>query len=248
MRNVAIIQARMGSTRLPGKVMTNLCGKSVLEHVIRRVQACKLLDDVVVATTPTPADDVIVAEAERCNANWFRGSEEDVLDRYYQAAQQYRADVVVRVTSDCPLFDPELLTKMLETFHTSNLQGRKIDYLSNTLTRTYPRGLDAEIFTFDALKKAHHHADKSYEREHVTPYIYRHPETFSLQEIINGENLSSLRWTLDTSQDLMFFQAIYSVLFRDDVILETSEVVSLLKRRPELMAINADVAQKTNER
>jgi spore coat polysaccharide biosynthesis protein SpsF len=232
MRNVAIIQARMGSTRLPGKVMTNLCGKSVLEHVIRRVQACKLLDDVVVATTPTPADDVIVAEAERCNANWFRGSEEDVLDRYYQAAQQYRADVVVRVTSDCPLFDPELLTKML----------------SNTLTRTYPRGLDAEIFTFDALKKAHHHADKSYEREHVTPYIYRHPETFSLQEIINGENLSSLRWTLDTSQDLMFFQAIYSVLFRDDVILETSEVVSLLKRRPELMAINADVAQKTNER
>ena len=116
MRTVAIIQARMGSTRLPGKVMKKLCGKSVLEHVTRRVQACLLLDDVVVATTAAPSDDVIVAEAVQCGAKWFRGSEDDVLDRYYRAAKQYHADVVVRVTADCPLFDPELLEEMILSF------------------------------------------------------------------------------------------------------------------------------------
>jgi spore coat polysaccharide biosynthesis protein SpsF len=247
MRTVAIIQARMGSTRLPGKVMKTLSGKSVLEHVIRRVQACRLLDDVVVATTTSPADDVIVAEAERCGAKWFRGDEEDVLDRYYRAAKQFQADVVVRVTSDCPLFDPETLTEMLECFHDRNAGDRKTDYLSNTLTRTYPRGLDAEIFTFDALDSAHHDADKPYEREHVTPYIYQHPELFSLHGKTSRIDLSRFRWTLDTDQDFMFLQEIYSHLFRDDDIISTSQVVSLLKERPELAEINAVVEQKPLE-
>lgn len=247
MKTVAIIQARMSSTRLPGKVMKKLCGKSVLEHVIRRVQACRLLDDIVVATTISPTDDVIVAEAERCTAKWFRGSEEDVLDRYYRAAKQFQADVVVRVTSDCPLFDPETLTEMLECFHDRNTGDRKIDYLSNTLTRTYPRGLDAEIFTFDALEKAHHDSDKPFEREHVTPYIYRHPELFSLHGKTSREDLSRFRWTLDTNKDFLFLRKIYSRLFRENAIFPTSKVVSLLKERPELAEINTDVEQKTLE-
>lgn len=247
MKTVAIIQARMGSTRLPGKVMKKLCGKSVLEHVIHRVQACHLLDDVVVATTTSPADDIIVAEAVQCGAKWFRGSEEDVLDRYYRAAKQFHADVIVRVTADCPLFDPELVKEMLECFHARNAGDRKIDYLSNTLSRTYPRGLDAEIFTFEALEKAHRDANMLHEREHVTPYIYQHPKTFFLQDFMNEEDLSSHRWTLDTEQDLMFFQEVYSALFREGAVLATSEVLSLLQERPELMAINADVEQKTNE-
>jgi len=243
-RTVAIIQARMGSTRLPGKVMKKLCGKSVLEHVIRRVQACLFLDDVVVATTAAPSDDVIAAEASQCGAKWFRGSEDDVLERYYQAAKQYHADVIVRVTADCPLFDPELLGEMILAFRTRDSWGTPLDYLSNTLRRTFPLGLDAEVFSQNALEYAHFHARNQYEREHVTPYIYEHPEIFSLYSFEGNEDLSCHRWTLDTEDDFNLISKMYSELYRENEIFPTISVIVLLGANPEWKGLNAHVKQK----
>ncbi|MFM6118428.1 MAG: cytidylyltransferase domain-containing protein [Sphaerospermopsis kisseleviana] len=245
MKTVTIIQARMGSTRLPGKVMKPLCGKTVLFHVISRVKACSLVDEVVVATTTSLADDVIVAEAEKCGVNWFRGSEEDVLERYYLAAKQYQADVIVRVTSDCPLFDAEVLNGMLEYFQTETTNGLKIDYLSNCLRRSYPRGLDAEVFTFEVLEKAFQSANQPYQREHVTPYIYEHPEIFSLHNQNNDDDLSDYRWTLDTQEDWRLIEEIYKNLYHEQKIFTTDEVLDLLVVNPELLLINAHVEQKT---
>lgn len=244
MKTVAIIQARMGSTRLPGKVMKVICGKTVLEHVIERVKGCRLLDEVVIATTVSPADDAIVKEAERCGVKWFRGSEEDVLERYYLAAKEYDAEIVVRITSDCPLFDPTVLTEMLDYFNSERSQGLNIDYLSNTLTRSYPRGLDAEVFTFTALEKAFLNAVQPYEREHVTPYIHQHPEIFSLHGQTSDEDLSAHRWTLDTEEDFRLIEEIYFALYKENKFFTTEHILELLKQRPELAGINAHVEQK----
>ncbi len=241
MKTIAIIQARMGSTRLPGKVMKQLCGKSVLAHVIFRVQACPLVDEVVVATTILPADDVIVDEAEKCGAKCFRGNEENVLERYYLAAKEYEADVVVRVTSDCPLFDPEVLSEMLDYFKTETSQGLIIDYLSNFMNRCYPRGLDAEVFTFSALEKAYREANKPYEKEHVTPYIYEHPEIFSLYAQTWDKDFSHYRWTLDTEDDWKLIEAIYTDLYSEYNIFKIDDVLNLLEIKPNLILLNNHV-------
>ena len=245
MKVVAIIQARMGSTRLPGKVMKRLCGKTILSHVISRVRACSLVDEIVVATTTSLADNVIVTESEKFGVNWFRGSEEDVLERYYLAAKEYKADVIVRVTSDCPLFDGEVLTEMLEYFSIETSHGLEMDYLSNCLRRSYPRGLDAEIFTFEVLEKAFQSAHQPYEREHVTPYIYEHPEIFNLHNQTYDDDLSNYRWTLDTEDDWILIEEIYKNLYHEGEIFTTDEVVDFLEENPELLFINAHVEQKT---
>ncbi|BAY26014.1 acylneuraminate cytidylyltransferase [Calothrix sp. NIES-2100] len=245
MKIVAIIQARMGSTRLPGKVMKQLFGESVLFHVIARVKACSLVDEIVVATTKDLADDVIVEAAEKCDVKWFRGSEDDVLERYYLAAKEYQADVIVRVTSDCPLFDAEVLTWMLEYFQTETSHGLEIDYLSNCLRRSYPRGLDAEVFTFKVLERAFQEAHHAYEREHVTPYIYENPEIFSLHNQTNDDDLSDYRWTLDTEEDWRLIEEIYNKLYQPGEIFTTDEVVDFLEENPELLMLNSHVEQKT---
>ncbi|MBD2691071.1 cytidylyltransferase domain-containing protein [Anabaena catenula] len=244
MKTVAIIQARMGSTRLPGKVMKQLCGKTVLSHVISRVQACSLLDKLVVATTTSLADDVIIEEAEKCNVKWFRGSEEDVLERYYLAAKEYQAELIVRVTSDCPLFDPEVLTGMLEYFQTATSDGLEIDYLSNCLRRSYPRGLDAEVFTFNGLEKAFQESYQPYEREHVTPYIYEHPGIFNLHNQTYDDDLSDYRWTLDTEDDWRLIEEIYKNLYREGEIFTTDQIVDFLEENPDLFMLNTHVEQK----
>ncbi len=239
MKTVAIIQARMGSTRLPGKVMKMLQDKTVLSHVITRVKACPRLDEVVVATTDLAADDVIVEESEMYGVPCFRGSEQDVLSRYYHAAREQHADVIVRVTSDCPLFDPEVLTAMLDDFFARQRKGEALDYLSNTLKRSYPRGLDAEIMTFAALKRAYKEATKPFEREHVTPYIYLHPEIFYLASFKQEEDLSFYRWTLDSEEDFKFIKAVYTALSLKYEQFSTDEVLALLDKRPDLIEINA---------
>jgi spore coat polysaccharide biosynthesis protein SpsF len=245
MKTVAVIQARIGSTRLPGKVMKTLNGKTVLGHVISRVKACSLVDEVVVATTVSPQDDTIVAESGRHGAMHFRGSEDNVLERYFLAAKQFRADIIVRVTSDCPLFDPHTLSKMLQHFQNNALDGRNIDYLSNTLTRTFPRGLDAEIFTLDALQRAMQEASQPYEFEHVTPYLYRHPEKFVLEEFKNETDLSHYRWTLDTQEDYVLIELIFNALgIGNNGIFSKEAVIDFFRQRPELAAINAQIEQK----
>jgi spore coat polysaccharide biosynthesis protein SpsF len=240
-KTVAIIQARMGATRLPGKVLLQLCGRSVLDHVISRTRAAKDLDEVIVATTEEPGDDVVDKECVRLGVPCFRGSEPDVLSRYFGAALSCRAEVVVRITADCPLFDGLLLQEMLVVFHEANRAGTTVDYLSNVQQRTFPRGLDAEVFTFASLSRAHQEAIRPHEREHVTPYIYQHPEWFRLRSFEGAEDLSAHRWTLDTPEDWQFIEAVYAALCPR---FTTEDVLKLLKARPELATLNAHVEQK----
>jgi spore coat polysaccharide biosynthesis protein SpsF len=237
-RVVAIIQARMGSTRLPGKVLMNLCGETVLARVVQRLRRATLIDCIVVATTNRPSDDVIVRECNSLQVACLRGSETDVLDRYWQAAQWFGAEVIVRVTSDCPLIDPELADETIRAF-----LRQPFDYASNALERTYPRGLDTEVFTIAALERAWREANKPYEREHVTPYIYEHPELFRLLSIRAERDYSAYRWTLDTPEDMQLMQAIYA-RFADRDNFGWREILALMEREPELATLNSLVQQK----
>jgi spore coat polysaccharide biosynthesis protein SpsF len=246
-KTVAIIQARMGSARLPGKVLRELGGRTVLAQVVRRVARCTLLDAVIVATSTAQADDAVAREAQARGARVFRGSEDDVLARYHGAALEAGADNIVRVTADCPLFDPEVLRQMLAAFlaKRASAQGSALLYLSNTLgRRTFPRGLDAEIFTMDALAAAHASAREPWEREHVTPYMYGHPERFRLEGFQQAVDCSSHRWTLDTEEDWALIRALYEALGAGGRDFTTEEVLGYLAGHPELVALNAHVEQK----
>ncbi len=227
----------MGSTRLPGKVLKQLAGNTVLGHVVRRVRLAKRLDGICIATTESPGDEPIVAEAERLGVSCWRGSEQDVLDRYFGAAQACDAGVIVRVTSDCPLFDGPLLDEMIAVF----MATHGLDYLSNIQVRRFPRGLDAEIFTLAALKRAYRESTQPHEREHVTPYFYQHPELFRLHSFEGKEDLSAHRWTLDTPEDWQFVKVVYATLGAN---FTTADVLKFLKAQPELAKLNARVEQK----
>lgn len=245
MKVVAIIQARMRSTRLPGKVLKELCGRTVLAHDIQRVQAARLVDQVVVATSDLAADDPVAREAEKAGAAVFRGSEADVLSRYHGAAEEFQAGVIVRVTSDCPLFDPELLDAMLAVFLAALETETPYDYFSNTLNqRTYPVGLDAEIFTRQALETAHRDGRQPFEREHVTPYLYQNPQRFRLGGMHGEKDHSGYRWTLDTPEDLQLITRVYDALYREEDLFTTAEVLQLMRDRPELPPINIQVVAK----
>jgi len=242
MKVVTIIQARVGSTRLPGKVLKDLSGRTVLAQVIRRVEAVAGVDAVVVATTGLAADDPVVAEARCCGALVSRGSEDDVLARYFAAAQEHAAEVIVRVTSDCPLFDPAVLEAMLAEFLEADGQ---FDYYSNFLNRrTFPTGLDAEIFTMAALSRAQADAVQLYEREHVTPYIYHHPELYCLGGMVSSADESAHRWTLDTPADWDFVQRVYAALENQGELFGSQEVLRLLDDQPELARINGHIQAK----
>ena len=239
MKILAIIQARMGSSRLPGKVLMDLGGESVLARVVHRLKRSHEIDQIVVATTREAADDKIVEACASLQVTCFRGAEHDVLDRYYQAAHSYPADAVVRITSDCPVIDPGLVDETVTV-----LMDRKADYASNVFPRTYPRGLDTEVFTVAALDRAWSDACEPYQREHVTPYFYEHPETFRMASVSGNVDYSHYRWTLDTPEDLELLRAIYSHFDnRDDF--HWQEVIHLMEREPELAELNSRVLQKS---
>jgi len=228
----------MGSGRLPGKVLMDLGGESVLARVVQRVRRAVLVQEVIVATSVSEKDDAVVAECRRMQVPCFRGSEHDVLDRYYKCAQSHAAGSVVRITADCPLIDPDLVDATIRTF-----LDEPCDYASNALVPTYPKGLDVEIFTMTALARAWRAASQSYEREHVTPYLYEHPELFRLVSVTADADHSQYRWTLDTAEDLGLLRKIYASLGnRDDF--GWREVLQLMRREPELAEINAHVPQK----
>jgi spore coat polysaccharide biosynthesis protein SpsF len=235
---VAIIQARMGSTRLPGKVLRDIQGQSMLARVVNRVRRARSIDETLVATTEGSADDAIVQECRRCSVPVFRGNEGDVLDRYFRAAQWTNADVVVRITSDCPLIDPEVIDKTVRAF-----LAESPDYASNGIVRTYPRGLDTEVMTVKALEHAWRNAHQPYEREHVTAYIYEHPQDFRLLSVTAQADHSQYRWTVDTGEDLEFVRTVYARLAERPEFL-WREVLALLEREPELVELNRSVAQK----
>ncbi len=187
----------MGSTRLPGKVLTEVAGKPMLKYQIDRVRQSTLLDKIIVATSTLHQDDVIEKFCRLNGIEFFRGSENDVLDRYYQAAKTYKVQHIVRLTGDNPLISPMMICKVIDFYWLNNF-----DYVSNNRPRTYPMGLDVEIFTFEALGKAWREAKDNYEKEHVTPYIYNHPELFKIGNVRNDRDLSYIRWTVDTLEDL----------------------------------------------
>lgn len=231
---VAIIQARMGSTRLPGKVLMLLAGKPVLEHVVNRVQACKTISRVVVATSTDQADDAIQAWCDKAGVGCYRGSLEDVLDRYYQAAKIYRADAVVRITADCPAIDPTIVDEVVNEY----LAG---GYEFYGLSGEFPDGLDCTVFAFSALERAWREAGLQSEREHVGPYIEKHPELFKSGGLKKFTGLSHHRWTLDEPRDYEFFQTVFARLYREASPFLASEILAFLDKEPEIMTINSNI-------
>ncbi len=202
------------------------------------MQRAKLVNEVIVATTDLAGDDPIVKECTHRGVAYFRGSESDVLDRYYQAAKAFGAEAVVRITSDCPLIDPRLVDEMIQVF----ISG-EADYASNVIPRSYPRGLDTEVFTASALERAWLEAKESHQREHVTPYFYEHPELFRMASATADADYSRYRWTLDTSEDLELIRAIYSRFDNLDDF-DWQEVLALMNREPDLADLNSRVVQK----
>ena len=237
-RTVAIIQARTGSTRLPGKVLLPLLGEPLLSHVTRRVSRAASVDATVVATTTMPNDDAIVALGER--EGWLveRGSEDDLLERYLGAARAHGAERVIRITSDCPLIDPAVIDDVVGALATAGA-----DYASNTLEpRTFPRGLDVEVMTMRALEAADRADTDPASREHATPYLYRHPERFRLAGVRLPDDLSAHRWTVDTPEDYDLVRRIYDALGRDDF--GWREALRVVDEHPDWSDLNRHVEQK----
>ena len=243
MKVVCLVQARVGSTRLPGKILKEICGKTILHHEIDRLKKCKEIDEIVIATTDKEDDDKIVNEAKKLSVKYFRGSENDVLSRFYYSAKENNADIVVRVTSDCPCIDFEILDKMLIYFK-EKYKEKQVDYLSNTIKRTYPRGYDIEIFTFSALEKSYINAKKEYEREHVTPYIYDKTNNFLKLSFENKDDYSEYRVTLDTIEDFIVIKNIFENLYYKNPYFKLNDVVQYLNDNLHIVDINKHIEQK----
>ncbi len=235
---VGLIQARMGSTRLPGKTLADIVGRPLLAHIIDRVRASETMTALVVATTILPEDQPIEDLARSIGVGIFRGSEDDVLDRFYQAARVAGADIIVRLTADDPFKDPVVLDHLVRYL----LSHPELDYVSNTIEPTYPEGLDIEIFTFAALERAWQEARLPSEREHVTSYIWKNPTKFRVANLKHHEDLSHLRWTLDYEEDLIFTRRIYAELHQKRIFL-MDDILTLLRQKPELTEINAGIAR-----
>jgi spore coat polysaccharide biosynthesis protein SpsF len=240
-RTVAIIQARMSSSRLPGKVLQEIAGKPMLEWVALRAARARGIQQVVVATTTDPSDDAVEAACAALGPACYRGSLYDVLDRYYTAARAYNADVVVRLTADCPLIDPGVIERTLDEFFASGA-----DFAANRLPppwkRTYPIGLDVEVCRFAALERAWREAAEKYEREHVMPYLYDQPGRFVVRVVDTSPDYGHLRWTVDTPADLEFVRRVVALL--DGDTFTWLDVLAAVEAHPEISQINADVRHK----
>ena len=236
MNVVAIIQARMSSTRLPGKVLMELAGKPVLEHVVSRIKSCKTIQKVVVATSTDESDDAIERWCESLGVACYRGSLNDVLDRYYQAAIQSNADAIVRITADCPAIDPTIVDEVVSAY----LAG---GYEFFGLSGEFPDGLDCTVFAFSAIERAWKEAQLPSEREHVGPYIEKHPELFKSGGLMKFSGLSHHRWTLDEPRDLDFLKIVFERLYQADKDFLAADVLALLKAEPELLSINGSIVR-----
>lgn len=244
MRIGAVIQARVSSTRLPGKVLKELpygSGVSVLGQVIRRLKKSKELDDIIVATTTGKDNDKIVAIAKKENVKYSRGSEEDVLSRYYLAAKENDLDTIVRITSDRPCIDPEIMDSIIE----KHIKA-KADYTSNFLERTYPQGLGVEVFNFNVLEKTYENAQEDYEKEHVTAYIYRNPNIFKIIHVKAPKELyaSDIRIVLDTEEDYALICMVFDYLYPKDKYFPAYDIINLFKEKPWLKLVNKRATQK----
>lgn len=230
---VAILQARCSSTRLPNKVLKPLLGKPMILRQIERVRRATLIDELVVATSTDPSDDELARVCSDIGQRVFRGSLDDVLDRVYRAAVACAPDYVVRLTADCPLIDPEVIDDVIRS-----CQGNNCDYASNGVEPTYPDGLDVEAMRLAALERAWRDAQLPSEREHVTPFIYRHPEIFSICHVRNDVDLSHLRWTVDNPEDFQFVSRVFDALYPNKPAFVTKDILELLASHPDWVELN----------
>lgn len=239
MKVAAIIQARMGSTRLPGKVLKKVLGKTLLEYQIERVLRAHTIDEIIIATTTKKEDDQIVDLCKQLSINYYRGSEQDVLSRYYEAAKKFEVDIIVRLTSDCPLIDPIVIDEAVEVF-----LGGEYDYVSNCIERTYPRGMDTEVFSYEGLKEIEGLACIGYEREHVTPYFYQHPDLYRLKSIKYHIDLSHYRLTVDEWEDYELIKLIIQSLSRENNKFSLNKIINVLNANEDWLNINSHIEQK----
>ena len=239
MNIVAIIQARCGSTRFPNKVFAELANKPLIWHIVNRLKFSKKITDIVLATTDNPLDDKLIDWAISNDVTFFRGNEDDVLNRYAEALKFANADIIVRVTADDPFKDPLLIDTVIEGLIKTNA-----DFACNNNPPTYPEGLDVEVFTKDAILNADEKANTTFEREHVTQYFYHNPDKFRIVNVNNKEDISHLRWTIDTEQDYQMAKKVYSLLYKyDNEIFYMNDILNLLNQHPEISKINIDVAR-----
>ena len=228
----------MTSTRLPGKIMKEVLGRPLLSYLLERVQCCEGIEDIIIATTLNPEDDSIVTFGNKKGVKVFRGSENNVLERFHEAATRFDAKHIMRLTADCPLIDPEFLDMLMEFYFSENF-----DYVSNSIDPTLPDGLDAEIFTFEVLSYAHKQAFLLSELEHVTQYILNHPEIFKIGSWTYQEDLSMLRWTVDEPEDFEFVRQVIEILYHKNRNFRMKDILQLLKQEPDLAQINAHITR-----
>lgn len=236
MKPAIIIQARMGSIRLPGKMLLVIMGKTVLEHLVERVKKAKEIGDIIIATTTRKEDREIAELAKRLGIKSYCGDETDVLNRFYEAAKKFNLEHIVRITGDCPLMDPRVVDKAVVHYFKSGA-----DYCSNVLERTFPDGEDVEVFSFSALKHAWEDAVLPSEREHVTPYIIKHPELFKLADFKNKVNISEKRWTLDKEEDFRFIKTVFESLYPSKADFGINDILEFLNKNPRLEEINKNI-------
>lgn len=241
----AIVQARMDSTRLPGKVLKNLSKTdSVLGVLIKRLKISKELDNIIIATTPDEKNKAIIEEVKNYNVEWYVGDEENVLKRYYDAAKKYTLNIIIRITSDCPFIDPKILDDMIRFYKLNNY-----DYVRNVdETTNFSRGFEIEIFNIEVLKEIFSRAKTKSEKEHVTYYIYTHPEKFTLYSynIENLKKFENLRLTIDEEDDLLICREVYKKLIENGKNYDFSiyDIIELIEKNPSLMDINKHVQHK----
>ncbi|WP_434133642.1 glycosyltransferase family protein [Sporomusa sphaeroides] len=241
MKVAIIVQARMTSTRLPGKVLKEVSGKELLAYQLERLRQVALADEIIIATTVRDSDIPIVEFCKKHQIAYFRGSEEDVLSRYYYAAKESNADVIVRVTSDCPVIDPRIIDKAICLF-IENMDT--YDYVSNSLEPSYPRGMDVEVCSFEVLAQAFREAADKPDREHVTPFIYMRPERYRLANLHLGQDRSEYRLTVDTMEDYELIKRILQSLYPANPAFSLDDIFELLRKNPEWRLINAEIQQK----
>ena len=239
MKTIIIVQARMTSTRLPGKVLLPLAGEPMLVRLLERLRRVQRAQRIVIATTTNAADDAIAALCAQQGVPCHRGSEHDVLARYADAARLHGADTVVRITSDCPLIDPALIDQVIAAYEEGDS-----DYVSNMLPPTWPYGMAVEVFSAAALAQAHAEATQAAEREHVTPFIYWHPERYRLRNVASPVDLSQHRWTVDTPEDYALVGRLFDHLMSTHPHFTQADVLALLDQHPDWIALNQHIQQK----